>query len=322
MSPRARLGLLLVGLLGAGPHGERVRVQAQGLSTAAASGASTLELQIAAQKVALAEHVARRSALTADLAVGPTRTAQLERALAREVRALYRMQQSGLLPLSGGLDALLGHASRMGHLERMATRTLTELEATRRGTARLGDEVTAVEREIARLEQALAELESTRAQLVREAAEAQAAREPAVSLAPRPSTDRMGYGLSLVGGERATSFEQQRGELALPIAAATQIDGAADGKGLTFATRAGASVRAVADGEVAEVAQEPDGSARIVVAHDARHRTIYRGLASTDVQPGDAVSKSARLGTAGATPLTFEVQRDAHGQDARRWLGL
>jgi hypothetical protein len=40
------------------------------------------------------------------------------------------------------------------------------------------------------------------------------------------------------------------------------------------------------------------------------------------VQVGDELSKSARIGSAGADPVYFEVRHGTKTQEARGWLGL
>jgi septal ring factor EnvC (AmiA/AmiB activator) len=60
----------------------------------------------------------------------------------------------------------------------------------------------------------------------------------------------------------------------------------------------------------------------VIVDHGERFRTVYGGLGSLDVQVGDAISKSARLGATGSSTIYFEVRRGRRSQDARSWLGL
>ena len=60
----------------------------------------------------------------------------------------------------------------------------------------------------------------------------------------------------------------------------------------------------------------------VILDHGDRYYTVYGGLARMDVQAGDDLSKSARVGSASADPVYFEVRRGTRTQDARIWLGL
>jgi len=54
--------------------------------------------------------------------------------------------------------------------------------------------------------------------------------------------------------------------------------------------------------------------------------TLYGGLGAVDVQPGDDLSRSARIGSVGGdtfpTALFFEVRRGTRALPPRGWLGL
>jgi septal ring factor EnvC (AmiA/AmiB activator) len=60
----------------------------------------------------------------------------------------------------------------------------------------------------------------------------------------------------------------------------------------------------------------------VILDHGDRYYTAYGGFAAIDVQVGDEVSKSARLGTADASAVYFEVRKGTKTEDARAWLGL
>jgi septal ring factor EnvC (AmiA/AmiB activator) len=94
------------------------------------------------------------------------------------------------------------------------------------------------------------------------------------------------------------------------------------GSALRFATKAGASVRAAAAGRVLFASQNDAYGLFVIVDHGERFRTVYGGLGSLEVQVGDALSRSARIGACGSSPIYFEVRRGRHSQDARSWLGL
>jgi septal ring factor EnvC (AmiA/AmiB activator) len=148
------------------------------------------------------------------------------------------------------------------------------------------------------------------------------------SPAPQPgsSNTRMAYGLSVVGGTPRERFVEQRGSLALPISAASSIQEAtrveSNGPGLEFATTLGASVRAVAAGRVAFSDRYGSYGQLVILDHGDRYYSVYGGFGSVEVQVGDEVSKSARLGTADSAPVYFEVRRGTKAENARSWLGI
>jgi septal ring factor EnvC (AmiA/AmiB activator) len=303
---------------------------AQSLLSAEALPESTaaLDTRLSAFRSELEEQRAAKAVAEQELLGLPALEHQLETTLARDVRALYRLRRGGLLPMADGLESLLGHASRVAHFERMTRRTLARLTESRQGSARLLGEVARLDARIATVEQEVAALEQSAAALVREAAASQAfeaSRPASAELAPAA-----GYGLTIVGAPeqaaRRTRFASQRGELALPVTAAATIADVAppsgEGRALTFATRPGGSVRTVADGRVVSAEAHEGHGVLVIVDHGDRYRTVYGGLESVDVQAGDALSASARLGTASATPIYFEVRRGMRSQDARSWLGL
>jgi septal ring factor EnvC (AmiA/AmiB activator) len=121
-------------------------------------------------------------------------------------------------------------------------------------------------------------------------------------------------------------FVEQRGSLALPVSGPSSIQEAnraeSGGPGLEFAASRGAAIRAVAAGRVAFSDRYGSYGQLVIIDHGDRYYTVYGGFGTVDVQVGDEVSKSARLGTAGAEPVYFEVRRGTKTESARPWLGL
>lgn len=270
----------------------------------------------------------RKAEIDAELAaIGPKRST-LQEQVSRHGRALYRVSRGGMLPLAGGLEAMLGHASRVERLTRVVQGELSALQgldhksvALRREAMEIESRLGSAEREVRALEQArvgLAQQEMAQ-QLFDSAFVAARAREP--------SDDRVSYGLSVIGGSSSTEkFADQRGNLALPVSGPSNIQDAnraeSDGPGLEFASSPGAAVRAAAAGRVAFADRYGSYGQIVILDHGDRFYTVYGGLARIDVQAGDDLSKSARVGSASADPVYFEVRRCTRTQDARVWLGL
>lgn len=248
--------------------------------------------------------------------------------LARDARALYRMSRGGMLPLAGGIGAVLGHAARISRLEQLVQRDLASVRAVRSETQSLRGQVDQLAREIQSGERELESLSAARIGAARQRA-LQHGLEAALQSLPPPQSlpTRAQYGLSLVGGGLPSErFVEQRGNLALPISGPTRIEDASraesDGPGLEFSGNSGDAVRAAASGRVAFAESYGSYGKLVILEHGERHYSVYGGLARFEVQVGDTVSKSARLGSLGGDPLYFEVRRGTKSQDARTWLGL
>lgn len=283
--------------------------------------AATLDLQRRDQEIKLTADQAERERLEATRRALPQRVRAAETNLAAEVRALYRLQRGGLLPLAGGLDAWLGHASRVAHLERNLARTLAALQNLHAEDAEIGRALGALDTRMAERTRTLAAITASAARAAEEAARAAEAQARADA--------RLQYGLSIVGGvetEDGPSFAHQRGSLALPVASAHSVRRSslptAGGRALGFETEPGMAVRAVAAGQVTFAGADPTFGKLVVVAHGRRFETRYASLETIDVQAGDTISKSTRIGTASPLPVHFEVRRGTRTTDARAWLGL
>lgn len=255
--------------------------------------------------------------------------ATLEARVVTDGRTLYRLSRSGLLPVVAGFDGLVLHASRVERLERMVRADLDSLNTMEHRAAELGqadkraqelaqhaaDTLRSIEREQAEFVQRMTEQRATAQNLV----------EPGSGAV---DTQRLGYGISASGTRAAskTSFTEQRGDLALPVSGPSEIREAkraeSEGPGLEFVAGRGAAVRAVAEGRVAFADRYGSYGTLVIVDHGNRYYTVYGGFGGLDVQVGDEVSKSARLGTAGSDPIYFEVRRGTKTESARLWLGL
>jgi septal ring factor EnvC (AmiA/AmiB activator) len=248
--------------------------------------------------------------------------------LTRNARTLYRLSRGGILPLAGGISAVLGHAARVSRLELLVQRDLAAVHALRAESETLRARIGRLSGDIAAGEQQLAALSAARVGAARERA-LQTGLEAALQSLPPPQAlpTHAQYGLSLVGGGVATErFVEQRGNLALPISGPTRIEAAqraeSDGAGLEFSGSSGDAVRAAASGRVAFAESYGSYGKLVIVEHGDRYYSVYGGLSRFEVQVGDSVSKSARLGSLGGDPLYFEVRRGTRAQDARAWLGL
>src|SRR5689334_7504875 len=92
-----------------------------------AIGATSVDGRLLEARGIIQQANARKVESAEQLAHIEPRKAELRGRLVRDGRSLYRVSRGGLLPMAGGVDALLGHASRVGRLERMVAGEAREL---------------------------------------------------------------------------------------------------------------------------------------------------------------------------------------------------
>jgi septal ring factor EnvC (AmiA/AmiB activator) len=289
-------------------------------------GAAGLDEKLLEARSVLERGRARRAEIDQILAGISPRKAELRQRLVRDARSLYRVSRGGLLPVAGGIEALLGHASRVGRLERLVESEARELSSLDKQKSELRREAADWDVRMAQAERDAGTLEQARVGLAQQQA-TQALFDGAFKIAEAaPAGERINYGLSVVGGMPHERFADQRGNLALPVSGPASIQEArraeSDGPGLEFSSSRGAAVRAAAAGRVAFAERYGSYGQIVILDHGDRFYTVYGGLGGVDVQVGDDVSKSARLGSAAAEPVYFEVRRGTKTQEARGWLGL
>jgi murein DD-endopeptidase MepM/ murein hydrolase activator NlpD len=259
-------------------------------------------------------------------------TREISLAHARSIvrgRAYVRLVRAGLLPVGGGFDALVEHATR---LERLYRGLSSDLELERRLN---------VERQ--RLNEKLDALRARRAPLEVEQrllADATAAvlAEEERRLAFESAFNASGNGAhAAVYGAApgphdpsalASDFASLRGRLPFPITGRSEIRSArrasSEGPGLEMKAPPGTVVRAVFAGRVAFADSYADYGNTVIIDHGARHYTVSSNLATVEVKVGDEVNAGERLGTVGGSPsaLYFEVRVGKDTVDPAEWLGL
>ncbi len=171
----------------------------------------------------------------------------------------------------------------------------------------------AIAREIA--EARRKEEEAARARAAAAAAAAKAANKEAPAAAPvaRKTTSEV-LNSTPEAAALSTSFLGNRGRLPWPVASGQVIQGfgknSVDGimmenDGIDIRTSAGATVRAVFEGEVTTV-KDIMGTSLVIVKH-GEYFTAYSNLKSTSVSVGQKVSTKQSIGTAATDPSTGET---------------
>ena len=245
-------------------------------------------------------------------------------------RAYVKMARAGLLPVGGGVDALVRHASRLSRLRRALASDLARERA-------ISEERIALSRRAETLDERRAVLEAEHAALARShtaiaaAEEREAAFRRAFLGGGAPHTAVYGGDLDPVDhGEVSGGFGAQKGRLPFPIEGRVEIRPArragSDGPGLEMGAAAGATVRAVFPGRVAFADLYGDYGHAVIVDHGSGYYTVSGDLSAIAVRVGDELSSGDRLGTVGSgkrgPALYFEVRSGKATLDPGPWFGI
>jgi septal ring factor EnvC (AmiA/AmiB activator) len=260
-------------------------------------------------------------------------------------RAYVRLARAGLLPVSGGFDALVQHATRLERLRRALLRDLDQETANARLRRALAQKLGALKDTNAALGRERGSL--ARSQVAIAAAEE---REEAFRRAfmgaswnPTPHTAVYGADLEGVGNELSGTLPEGgiaalKGRLPFPIAGRAEVRrvarSARRGPGLEMMTHLGAAVRAIYPGRVAFADSYGDYGQTVIIDHGARHYSVSANLSEISVTVGDEVAFGQRLGSvASATDSTakgsgaagvlyFELRQGGETRDPSDWFGL
>jgi murein hydrolase activator len=290
-----------------------------------------VEAELSRLQALIAERTAERERVQAEIESNGDDTGARER-LRTRARSLYRVTRAGMLPLAGGMTALLRHKSRIDRLRQLVAHDLEEARTADQRRTELRARVAEIDEELETQRRSAQDLEAERRTLEEEAARSNLfanAFDPSYggSAYQAPS----GYGTLSFSDEPSgavRSFEAQRGHLAMPVAgtADAREGRREDGIGLEFLASPGISVRAVADGRVAFAERYASYGMLVVLDHGDGYFTVYGGLGSIHVRVGDFVPSGSGLGTVGVEGPTrglyFEVRQGTRALDAPSWLGI
>jgi murein DD-endopeptidase MepM/ murein hydrolase activator NlpD len=244
-------------------------------------------------------------------------------------RAYVRLVRAGLLPVGGGFDALVDHATR---LERLYRGLSSDLELEKR----LNVERRKLTEKLELLRTRRAPLEAEQRLLADAEVAVMAAEERKLAFESAFNLSGDGAHSAVYGAapgpsdpsDLASGFAALRGRLPFPITGRSEIRSArrasSQGPGLEMKAPAGTVVRAVFAGRVAFADSYADYGTTVIIDHGARHYTVSANLATAEVKVGDEVNAGERLGSVGGTPsaLYFEVRVGKDTVDPAEWLGL
>jgi len=292
-----------------------------------------IEGELAVAETNLQDLTRQKARVDAEIESLTARRGEAQERLHSRARALYRLSQAGMLPVSGGFTTLLAHISRVDRLKRIVTRDVEAIASLRlRGgalaeeTARLANAIEEARGEVSRLTE---RKDSVAEQQLATQLYDQALNHPYVVPAIPMDTLPGGSGIRVRDpsphGIRFLRFE---GSLPPPVIGGAELRNAVrrDGPGIEFLTQPGTGVRAVAQGRVGFARDYADYGQLVILDHGDGYYTVYGGLGRIAVQVGDYVSEGTSLGTVGHRPVSgalfFEVRQGTRTLDTRRWLGL
>jgi septal ring factor EnvC (AmiA/AmiB activator) len=248
-------------------------------------------------------------------------------------RAYVRKARAGLLPVGGGFEKLVDHATDLERLRRIASRSLDRQR-------RLQERRAALSKQLDALRARRAQLEVQRQTLARAQTALMAAQDRSMAFQRAFSSSGPATGHTAIYGsgvgpsdpvELAAGFAAMKGRLPFPLPGRTEVVSAsrpgADGPGLEMRAPAGSPVRSVYPGRVAFADEYAEYGKTVIVDHGGRYYTVSANLARVGVQVGDELPAGSRLGTVGEAPgrppgLYFEIRYGAQTVDPAPWFGI
>lgn len=256
-------------------------------------------------------------------------------------RAYVRLARAGLLPVSGGFDALVQHATRLERLRRALVRDLDQETANAKLRRTLAEKLGALKDTNAALGRERGSLERSQVAIAAAEEREEAFRRAfmGASWNPTPHTAVYAAELDGVGGTLPEGgITALKGRLPFPIAGRAEVRhvarSARRGPGLEMMTHLGAAVRAIYPGRVAFADSYGDYGQTVIIDHGARHYTVNANLSEIGVTVGDEVAFGQRLGsvasatdatakgTGAAGVLYFELRVGGETRDPSDWFGL
>lgn len=285
-----------------------------------------------AESLARVEHAQTRQAqIDTEISGLASRRDDAQGRLHERARALYRVRRAGMLPVAGGFDALMAHLARVQRLSRMVKNDLDTMEFLEQRGSALRAEKNELGQALQESQVMLRALEGKKQELEESTRSASLFQNTLSGERREVASDSLSYGRIRVSGDMddlGDGFSQMRGQLALPVQGSMRIgESSREGApGLEFHGRPGGPVRAAADGRVAFARHYGAYGLMVILDHGGSFYTVYGGLGTSDVQVGDWIGMSTRIGTLDTgnpdAVLFFEVRRGTRPLDARSWLGL
>ena len=254
---------------------------------------------------------------------------ELEQVDARIVlrgRAYVKTARAGLLPVAGGVEALVDHASGLERMRRALKRD-QDLQK------RLLERRLALVRELVDVQNRRNAIDDTDAGGMAPHAAILAERDRslafekafAVAKGAKQSSDKGLYAAPASSSQDAgRDFETRRGRLPLPVSGRARVH-ASEKHGAEIGARGGAAVRSVHRGRVVFAGPYGDRGKTVILDHGDGYSTLSAGLGEVRVAVGETLPAGTQLGTlagSGARKLYFEVRHAEAPLPTPAWFGL
>ena len=255
----------------------------------------------------------------------------LEAATIAYGRAYVRKSRTGLLPVGGGFQALVDHASELERLRHAVARSQRLQRQLGRRRAALLNKVGTLRSRRGQLEVQRRALADARTALLAAQDRELAFRRAFSSSGPLPHTAIYGPGLGPSDPSvPSTGFAGMKGRLLFPLPGRMEVlatnRAGAYGRGLTMRAPLGSPVRAVYPGRVAFADRYADYGKTVIIDHGDRYYSLSANLNDIGVSAGDELTAGAHIGTVGDSgtgpALYFELRHGVEAVDAAPWFGI
>ncbi len=245
-------------------------------------------------------------------------------------RAYVRLARAGLLPVGGGFEATVDHASKIERLHRAIARDIElERKLARRRVA-LSKRLDALRAQREPLEVQARATAHARGAILAAQDRALAFQRAFESSGTAPHTAIYGGIGPIDPSAAASGMASMKGRLPFPMTGRAEIHSArrpgADGPGLEMRAPRGTPVRAVYPGRVAFADSYAAYGKTIIVEHGDRHYTVSANLDEIAVKAGEDVTTGARIGSVGdsgeGSMLYFEIRVGTETVDPAEWFGI
>jgi murein DD-endopeptidase MepM/ murein hydrolase activator NlpD len=244
-------------------------------------------------------------------------------------RAYVRLARAGLLPVGGGFQSLVDHATRVERVKKALARDVQVERGFAERRIAIGKELERLRQKRAPVEVQAKALAHARDALL-EAQDRQLAFQRAFE-SGNSHTAVYGAGPGPVDpSELARGFASMKGRVPFPIPGRAELHSSrrpgTDGPGIEMRAPKGTPVRAVYPGRVAFADEYAAYGKAVIVDHGDSYYTVSANLSEFAVRVGDDVTGGTRIGTVGdmgqGTMLYFEIRMGTGIVDPAEWFGI
>jgi septal ring factor EnvC (AmiA/AmiB activator) len=255
-----------------------------------------------------------------------------EQARARTIaraRAYVRLARAGLLPVGGGFQSLVDHATKVERAKKALERDVQIEKGFVERRLAIGKELERLKAKRVPVEMQQKALAHARDALL-EAQDRQLAFQRAFQ-SGNSHTAVYGAGPGPVDpSELARGFASMKGRVPFPIPGRAELHSSrrpgTDGPGIEMRAPKGTPVRAVYPGRIAFADQYAAYGKAVIIDHGESYYTVSANLSEFSVNVGDEVTTGSRIGTVGdmgqGTMLYFEIRMGTDTVDPAEWFGI